>query len=331
MTEPALAPALDVDLRPERIAAASASIDPVYLNSPQYFDGQLCERLGRRVLTKAETFNPLRSFKGRGADFLVGGLPPGSTVVCGSTGGNFGQAIARAAQRYGLRAEVFVPVGASAVKLRRTVALGARVHPVDGPPKVAAAEFAGSAPDRIFVEDGREAAIAEGAGTIGVELLRDGPFDAVVLPVGDGALITGVACWIREHAPDTRIVGVTAAAAPALLRAWQTGEVRTVERRNAFAAGISIRTPVVESVHRTRALVDEMLTVEDAELLAAMRLAADTLGILLEPAGAAGLAAIARGLVEGEVLATVLTGANVDPEVVAGLWSVPEEDGVRRG
>ena len=266
------------DLSLDRIAAATTVIDPVFRDTPQYVDEQLCARLGRPVLVKAEILNPLRSFKGRGADFLVSGLAPGSTVVCSSTGGNFGQAVGYAARRRGLRAEVFVAADTSPVKLARMTALGAHVHPVDDDPKARAEEHAGRGHGRVLAVDGRDAAIAEGAGTIGVELLRTGGIDTVVLPVGDGALVTGVARWIRTHAPSVRVVGVAAAAAPALVHSWRSGSVCTVERRNTFAAGISIRRPEPEAVERTRELVDDMVLVEDAELVAAMQVAASTLG-----------------------------------------------------
>lgn len=314
-------PGLDeIDLDPVRIAEAARVIDPVFLNTPQYFDEQLCARLDRRVLTKVETLNPLRSFKGRGASFLLHGFAAGTTVVCGSTGGNFGQAIAYAARRRGLRAAVFLPADASRVKVRRTAAFGADIHEVEGSPNEHAREFAAAAPHRVFVEDGRETAVAEGAGTIGVELLRDGPFDTLVLPLGDGALLSGVARWLREHSPDVRIVGAAAASAPALERSWRTGEVVVAERRNSFAAGISISEPVPVAVARVRALVDDIVLIEDDELRAAMRLAAETLGVLPEPAGAAGLAALAGDRVPGEVAATVLTGADAEPHLLATLW-----------
>ncbi|MDT0442081.1 threonine ammonia-lyase [Streptomyces johnsoniae] len=321
MSERDSAPGPGFDLDLDLIAEAARVVDPVFLHSPQYVDEQLCARLGRRVLVKVETLNPLRSFKGRGADFLVRGLAPGSTVVCGSSGGNFGQAVAYAAARHGMRAEVFVPSGASAVKTDRMAALGARVHRVGGAPKAHAQAHAAAGPDRVFVVDGRDAAVAEGAGTIGVELLRTGGYDTVVLPVGDGALITGVARWLKAHAPGVRIVGAAAAAAPALVRSWREGRVVAVERRNAFAAGISIDAPEPEAVARTRALVDDMVLVEDAELLSAMRLAAETLGILPEPAGVAGLAALAGGGVPGDVAATVITGANADLGLYASAFS----------
>lgn len=313
---PSVGRVTDLDL--ERIAAAARVIDPVFLNSPQYFEEQLCARLGRRVLTKLELLNPLRSFKGRGAQYFMSEVAPGRTVVCASGGGNFGQAIAYAARRRGLAAEVFVRTDTSPVKLARMRAFGATVHPVTGSLHEAARAHAEAAAERVLVVDGREAAVAEGAGTIGIELVRAGEFDTVVLPMGDGALITGVAAWVKAHRPGVRVVGVSAAGAPALVRSWAEGAVRDVEPSSYFAAGIAIGRPTAEAVTRTRALVDDMVLVSDAELTSAMHLAAETLGVLPEPAGVAGLAAIAKG-VPGDVLATVITGGNADLSTYVGL------------
>ncbi|RSN18522.1 pyridoxal-5'-phosphate-dependent protein subunit beta [Streptomyces sp. WAC 05977] len=298
-----------MDLKLDNVAEAAKVIDPVFLDSPQYRDEQLNARLGRSVLVKVETLNPLRSFKGRGADYFAAGLEPGTTMVCG-TSGNFGQAVAYAARKRGLRAEVFVPADVSPVKLRRIKTLGARVRRVEGEVKVAAAAFAAEAPDRVFVVDGRDPAISEGAGTIGLELAAAGAIDTIVLPVGDGALIAGVALWLKAHTPDVRVVGVGTTSARAMATSWRAGEPVTVDRVNSFAGGISIRTPEPESVRRLRSLVDDFVLVEDDDLRAAMRLGAETLGVLPEPAGAAGLAALTVHDLPGDRVATVVTGAN---------------------
>lgn len=300
---------MDLDLDLDRIARAATEVDKTFLRTPQYVDDQLSTRLGKRVVTKVETLNPLRSFKGRGADFAITALPAGSTVVCSSTGGNFGQAVGYVARRRGLTAEVFVPEGTAPVKLARMAATGAVVHRVDGDAKAAAVAYAAAKPDRVYLSDGLDPAIAEGAGTVGVELAEES-FDTVVVPVGDGALISGIACWLKETRPWVQVVGVAAAAAPALVESWRRGEVVTVPQENAFAAGISISRPEPVAVTRLRALVDDMVLVTEEELRTAMRLAADMLGLLLEPAGAAGLAALPH--IDAESVATVLTGANAD-------------------
>ena len=170
-------------------------------------------RTGRRTIVKVETANPIRNFKGRGADFLIGGLDPKSTVVCASAG-NFGQAIAYAGRKRGLAVEVFVPTDVNPMKAARMRSLGATVT-LAGTDFESSKRHAWQQADHagsLFIEDGEDPAISEGAGTIGVELLRAGDIDTIVLPVGDGALITGVAMWVKEHAPKTKIVGVCAAA-----------------------------------------------------------------------------------------------------------------------
>jgi threonine dehydratase len=312
---------MDLDLSVKRIEEAARTIDPVFLNTPQYADEQLNAALGRNVVVKVETANPLRSFKGRGADFFMGRVDPGATVVCSSTG-NFGQAMAYAGRRRGMAVEVFVPENVNPVKLARMRAFGARVTPVgadSAASEAVARDYVAGREGCVYVEDGKEMAIAEGAGTIGVELIQAGPFDTVVLPVGDGALITGVARWIKDCAPHTRIIGVCASGAPCMALSWRAGKPVSTERSDTIAEGIEVRVPVPESVVRLVALVDDMVLVDDSDLLEAMQLSVRTLGLLLEPSAAAGLAAIRVHNLPGERLATVLTGSNLRAEHLRGL------------
>lgn len=309
----------NIDLDLARIEKASSVIDPVFLNTPQFVDEQLCAELDKRVLVKVETLNPIRSFKGRGVDLLAREFEPGTHLVCESTG-NFGQALGYAAARYGLVAEAFVPAGISPVKLTRMTSLGVRVHEVsDGRAERAAREYADTHEASVFVEDGLHPRISEGAGTIGVELLAASPIDTVVLPVGGGALITGVARWIKEHAPRTHIVGVCATGAASMVNSWRAGQPLPTDSADTFAEGVAISTPIPDSVNRIRLLVDDMVLVNDADMLAAMHTAIAHLGVLPEPAGAAGLAAIATHNLPGEALATVITGANISPALFSDV------------
>jgi threonine dehydratase len=292
----------------ERIEAATQLIDPVFRNSPQFVDAQLSASLGREVIVKVETANPLGSFKGRGADFFVRDLELGERLVC-STGGNFGQALAYAGRQRGFAVDVFVAASLDVGKLTRIRALASEVYVIDGDEaaaKEAALEHA-AGPARRFVEDGLELAISEGAGTIGVELLAGGPIDTLVVQVGDGALIGGVARWVKEHSPDTRVVGAGATGSPAMERSWREG--RAVEAPvDTIASALAVKRPVPDSVARIRPLVDEFVLVDDGDMIQAMRVIADTLGILVEPAGAAGVAAIRRHDLGGDRLAVLLTG-----------------------
>jgi threonine dehydratase len=168
-----------------------------------------------------------------------------------------------------------------------------------------------------YVEDGREPAISEGAGTIAVELtLWPEPLDALVAPLGNGALLSGIGTWCRAYAPATHIIGVCMSGAPAMEQSWrarrkiQTNSVRTI------ADGIAVRVPVTEALLDLETVLDDVWLIEDEDLLPAMRLAHQHLGIVLEPAGAAGLAAIMkrRDELAGQLVGTVLCGGNLTEE-----------------
>jgi threonine dehydratase len=304
-----------------RIEEASRVIDPLFRDSPQFVDPRLCAALGREVVVKVETANPLGSFKGRGADFFVRDLDPGARLVC-STGGNFGQALAYAGRRRGFPVEVFVSAALDQGKLARIRALATEVFVIEGDEeraKEAAREHAAAHPESLFVEDGRELAISEGAGTIGVELLAAGPIDTLVVQVGDGALIGSVARWVKERSPSTRVVAVCASGSPAMFLSWREGRA-VAAPADTIASALAVARPVPESVERIRPLIDEFLLVEDADMIDAMRIAAHTLGVLLEPAGAAGIAAIRRHDLDGERFAVLLTGQGVPRAVWEALF-----------
>jgi threonine dehydratase len=299
----------------ERIAEAARVIDPVFLNSPQYRAEPFELHAGCRVVVKVETINPIRSFKGRGAGYFVSTLEGRPHLVC-ATAGNFGQGMAYAARTRGLALTIFTRSDASPMKIARMRALGADVRPVgtdyDDAHRQAMA-FADQIGGRL-VEDGRDAAIAEGAGTIAVELLEwPEPIDDIVVPVGDGALVGGVARWVKSHQPSTRIVGVVPAGAPAMERSWRAGRAQALELADTIADGISVQSPFAEAVTDIIGLVDEMLLVQDDQMLQAMRLAMSELGIVLEPSGAASIAALLANPTRfgGRLTATILTGGNL--------------------
>ena len=309
------------------IEKAAKLIDPVFRNTPQFTDESLSAALGRRVLIKIETVNPVRSFKGRGADFLVRSLAPEQKIVCASAG-NFGQAMAYAGGKKDIAVEVFVSEDVNPMKAERIASFGAKVTRAGADFEAAkdhARRYAVAHPECIFVEDGEDEAITEGAGTIAIELLEAGSIDTIVLPLGDGALITGVASWIKEQSPATRIVGVCASGAPAMAESWKKGSVFATASTDTIADGIAVRVPIAKAVERIQKLVDEIVLVDDTSLIEAMQLTASALGILLEPAGAAGLAAIRAHQLPGDRLATVLTGSNVHPKLLPQIVNFVKE------
>jgi len=303
----------------ERIAQAATVIDPVFLNSPQYLAEFPGQQLDCRLVVKVETLNPIRSFKGRGAEYLTASLHGRPHLVC-ATAGNFGQGMAFAARKRGLPLTVFTAANANPLKVERMRALRADVQLAEDydAAHLAAKAFAMQNGAQL-VEDGRDPAIAEGAGTIGLELLRwPEPFDAILVPLGDGALLAGVARWVKAHQPAARMIGVCAKGAPAMERSWRSGRVQELEGADTIADGIAVRIPFPEALADLTGLVDDILLVEDDTLIAAMRLAHQELGVVLEPAGAAGLAALLtyRERFRGQLLGAILSGGNITTEQI---------------
>ncbi|MGI5131637.1 threonine ammonia-lyase [Pseudonocardia sp. CA-107938] len=306
------------------IARAFEQIDEVFLRTPQFRAEALEPLVGAEIILKVETANPIRSFKGRGADLRLAGAGPGDVVVCASAG-NFGQGVAYCARKRGAAAIVFASDAVTDSKLASMRLLGADVRLVEGDfdaAKLAGIAFAADA-GWEFLEDGRDPVISEGAGTIGLELMRSAPFDAVILPLGNGALAAGVGRWIKAHDVDTEVIAVSAAGAPAMHRSWHTGEVAATPTVDTIAEGTAVRIPIPEALDDMADVVDDVVLVDDATILRAMRALMATTGLLTEPAGALGIAAMLADprRFAGRRIATVLTGSNLPSDRAAGwLW-----------
>lgn len=307
----------------ERIESASTAIDPVFRNTPLVWHDELDELTGAHVVAKVETVNPIRSFKGRGADLFVQNLPLTSQPLVAASAGNFGQGLAFAARKAGRHLTVFAPENGNPVKVSSMRRMGAEVR-LCGIDMDAAKEVARSYAKQIgalFVEDGADPAFAEGAGTIAKELTESGcQIDTILVPLGNGALLTGIAAWMKHFAPKTSIVGVVSQGAPAMQLSFVRNEVVETPRVNTIADGIAVRVPVPFSLRAMRGIVDEVLAVSDEQMLRAMRLAHRVLGLVVEPSGIAGLAAVLGDIsrFRGQCVATVFAGGNLSPEQMRG-------------
>jgi threonine dehydratase len=300
---------------PQRILAAKGRIDPVFLDTPLRRAPDLDRRLGAELLFKDETANPIRSFKGRGACNMLAQMQASAPLVCASAG-NFGQGMAWAARAHGVDLTVFAARNAVAGKVEAMRRLGASVM-LEGDDfdaaKDAARAYAASE-GLLFVEDGAHAPIAEGAGTLALEITEAaGPIDVFVTPLGNGALIAGVGCWAKHSRPETDVVAVCAAAAPAMALSVRNGAIVTTPNANTIADGIAVRKPILSAVHAVREVVDDIVLVEENHIREAMRLLQDILGLVVEPAGAAGLAALLAtpDRWRGMRIAVPLCGGNV--------------------
>ena len=303
--------------RLERIEEAAARIAPAFRDTPLVRSEPLDRELGCAVALKVETLTPIRSFKGRGASYLVHRLGPAAAagLVCASAG-NFGQGLAYAARARGIATTVFAATGASPVKVAAMRAFGAEVR-LEGEDfetaKAAARAYAASS-GRWFVEDGLDAPIAEGAGTIAKELAAaDALGEAVLVALGNGSLVNGIGAWIKARQLATRVIAVVAAGAPCMALSWRAGRPVETVATATIADGVAVRVPVAAALDVMRATVDEVLEVEDAAIVRAMRLVFARVGLVVEPAGAVGLAALLADpdRFRGQRVATILCGGNL--------------------
>ncbi|HEX2140814.1 MAG TPA: pyridoxal-phosphate dependent enzyme [Candidatus Limnocylindria bacterium] len=292
---------------------------------PQFVSEPLSERVGVPVVVKTETANPIGSFKGRGTWLAVselaaaGEVGEGSGVVLASAG-NFGQGVAYAGRALGVRVIVFAAGNANATKVEAMRRLGAEVRLVGedfDAARAAAAAFAADHSWRLLI-DGQDPWITIGAGTLAVELTEAisagelPAFEAIYVPVGNGALIGGVGRWLHAALPSVRVIGVQADQAPAMTLSWRERRPIETERADTVADGIAARVPVPEALDIMLDAVDEMQLVSEDAILAAQRELEAALPFTVEPSAGATWAAVTDRRKPDGPVAMVLTGGNVD-------------------
>lgn len=274
---------------------------------------------GLEVYCKVESLLPSGSFKVRGAMNFCAALPMGSSFVCASAG-NFGSAMALAAKKFSHSLRVFVPQNANPIKIERIRQYAAVVTCIGNDfdeAKVAAKLYANDQGLR-FVEDGIESKITIGASCIGVELANSSiAFDQVIVPVGNGALINGIGSYLSSIGHPAEVIGVCAQGAPATINSWSNERIVS-HPVNTIADGIAVREPIAESLVQMRQYTTQLIEVSDNDMLDAIVMAALELGIVLEPSGAASLAAISRypELFKDRTPVVILCGAALATE----LW-----------
>lgn len=275
---------------------------------------------GCDVYLKNETVLPTGSFKVRGAQHsLKTNLARGPIreVIAASTG-NHGAAVAWAARSAGIDATIFVPRHPNPVKAARIQALGGRIveSGADLSAAIDAAYDYARDTGAFFLHDAADPDVPAGTALIGAEIVAQQPaVDCIYVPMGDTALIRGVASAAKRVKPSVRIVGVVAANAPAYLHSWRDGRVMETPTADTIADGLAVRRPLPQNVTAIRQLVDEVETVTEEEMLAAMRHLYSDEGIIAEPAGAAATAAYLRDGSASGVNVLLVTGRNVAPDI----------------
>src|SRR5215213_3192628 len=283
----------------EDIRAARERLAGVIRETPVDRSETLSSLAGRPVILKPEHRQRTGSFKIRGAYNRISRLPPGTPVVAGSAG-NHAQGVALAAKLTGHPATIFMPVNAPLPKVEATRNYGATV------------ELGGEA---VFVPPFDDPLIIAGQGTIGLELADEAPeAAAVVVPIGGGGLISGIAAALAAARPGVRVVGVEAAGAPTMVRSLEAGRCVRLNRLHTMADGIALKSPSPLTLAHVQAHVDDVVLVSEEEISQALLLLLERAKAVVEPSGATALAAVLAGRVGGDgPVVALLSGGNVDP------------------
>jgi threonine dehydratase len=301
---------LEIEAARERLRGI-ATVTPVYPSET------FSRRVGRQVLLKAENLQRTGAFKIRGAVSRISMLSETqrSAGVVAASAGNHGQAVAWAARAVGVRATVYMPQDAPMAKVDATKNYGADVQLVGDAFDDAcrAAEAHVDETGATFIHPFEDELVVAGQGTIGLELAEQLPeVGTVVVPVGGGGLAAGIALALAELRPDVRLVGVQSAACAPFAGHEEVGFT--------IADGIAVKHPGEFTSAILRDRVEEIVTVSDEEISEAIVLLVERMKLVVEGAGAAGLAALLAGRVAGEgPVCVVLSGGNIDPTLLISV------------
>lgn len=325
MPETALGPTL------AEFQEARERIAPVALLTPMESSRSLTALLGSPVYLKCENLQRTGSYKIRGAYNRLSRLSDAEKAlgVVAASAGNHAQGVALAARELGIRSTIFMPLGVPIPKLSATREYGADVvlrgHTVDEPLR-AAAEFAAET-GAVFIHPFDHPDIIAGQGTLGLDIAdQRSDIDTVIVPIGGGGLISGVASAMKQRAAlegrRVRIIGVQAANAAPYPVSLQRGEPTEIVISPTIADGIAVSRPGTLNFDIIRDVVDEVVTVTDDEIAKALLLLLERAKLVVEPAGAVGVAAILTGKVTGSgTTVAVLSGGNIDPLVMERVIS----------
>lgn len=313
------------------VLAAGQRIAPYLRVTPLYRYPALDALSGAQLWVKHENHQPVGAFKVRGGVNLVCQLDADERhrgVIAASTG-NHGQSVAYAADLFGVRAMICVPEQANPVKVESMRALGAEVvlHGADFDEAREHCEKLAIQHGYRYIHSGNEPALVAGVATYTMEILRARPdIEVIVVPIGGGSGAAGACLVAKAVRPSIEVIGVQSEAAPAAFRSWQAGAL-VADTTSTLAEGLATRTAFELPQRILRELLDDFVLVSDEALITATRLMIEKTRNLVEPAGAAALAAVLAdpGRFAGRKLAIVCSGGNISPAQLVSLW--PREPG----
>ena len=317
-------------VRPDEIRAAMERLRDVVVRTPLLPAPWLDEQVGGEVRLKCENLQRAGAFKVRGAYNAIAQLDPAvrQRGVIAYSSGNHAQGVALAARLFGIKAVVVMPTTAPRVKLEGARRLGAQVvlEGTTSTERQLRAEAIAAERDLTIVPAFDDRTIIAGQATVGVEITEQWPeVEAVLVPVGGGGLLSGIAAWIKQTMPACRVVGVEPENADAMHRSMAAGTPVTIEARATVADGLMPVRPGDRNVAHAAAFVDEIVRVSDDAILDATAQLMARGKLVVEPSGAATVAALLSGAhaVAGRRTVAVLSGGNLDPTRALELLARP--------
>jgi len=312
------------------VRAAAARLDGVAHRTPVLTSRTLDAMVGATVLLKAETFQRGGAFKFRGAYNAVSSLAPDARErgVCAVSSGNHAAAVTLAAGLCGTRAVILMPSDAPALKRAATEGYGAEVVEFDRyrDDREALARSLAAERELTLVHPFDNPMVMAGQGTVALELLDQAgpaPLDALVVSVGGGGLISGCATAVSALMPGARVIGVAPEASDDVARSMASGRRERVTPGRTIADGQQTPTSGELTWPIIQALVHDVVTVTDEQIVAAMRVLFERCKLVVEPSGACALAAVLAGAVPvaGQRVGVVLSGGNIGADAFAALMA----------
>ncbi|SFR35354.1 threonine ammonia-lyase [Halogeometricum limi] len=302
------------------IEAARDRIDGVAKHTPLDYSHTFSEMTGASVNLKLENHQRTGSFKIRGAMNRISVLTDEEKAagVVTASAGNHAQGVALAATRAGVDSKVVMPEHAPISKVKATRRYGAEavLYGADYDEAQRRAHEIEADEDRTYVHAFDDDYVMAGQGTIGLEIVEDCPdVETVVVPIGGGGLISGIATAVKEQLPDVRVIGVQAEGASSVATSLQKGSVHELDSVNTIADGIATRRVGDKPFEVIRNYVDEVVTVSDEEIAVTLTYLLERTKTLVEGAGAVALAALIFekfDFEDGEVVVPALCGGNID-------------------
>lgn len=317
------------------IDEAAQRLQPVVHNIPLSSSMTFSGMTGAEVYLKCENQQKTGSFKVRGAYNKIMKLYEGGGLssVIASSAGNHAQGVAFAASSIGIPATICMPRSTPIAKVSATKGYGANVvlsgscYDDAYTKAMEIVEQTGA----TFIHPFDDEDVMAGQGTIGLEILRDLPaVDVILVPAGGGGLLSGVAACVKQINPRIQVIGVQAEGAPAIANSFHQDAIQESASVHTIADGIAVKCPGTKTMEHINAFVDDMMTVSDADISATILLLLERTKQVVEPAGAASLAALLSGKRDftGKKVVCLLSGGNID---VSFIHRIVEKGLVTRG